>query len=194
MLALAICLETTYPGCNGEHPWRMASVAVILVSVGLIALTLGCRLRGAESHAGVAEVVTGSEGRLLQPQRPVSHRCSTRSDMSQLVTPYGTFHLIQYETEQEFERAIVKRQSTSTRVLDGLQKSIAKRQRRTDSKKSLQKMERGDFRSHLAANLETQSYPEMPRKHAYVQLHLILVAADHIQVPVFGVGASMTEN
>lgn len=28
--------------------------------------------------------------------------------MSQLVTPYGTFNLIQYETEQEFERAIVK--------------------------------------------------------------------------------------
>lgn len=27
--------------------------------------------------------------------------------MSQLVTPYGTFNLIQYETEQEFERAIV---------------------------------------------------------------------------------------
>jgi hypothetical protein len=27
--------------------------------------------------------------------------------MSQLVTPYGTFGLIQYETEQEFERAIV---------------------------------------------------------------------------------------
>ena len=66
LLALAICLETTYPGCNGEHPWRMASVAVILVSVGLIALTLGCRLRGAESHAGVAEVVTGSEGKRLR--------------------------------------------------------------------------------------------------------------------------------
>jgi hypothetical protein len=27
--------------------------------------------------------------------------------MSQLVTPYGTFNLIQYDTEQEFERAIV---------------------------------------------------------------------------------------
>ena len=27
--------------------------------------------------------------------------------MSQLVTPYGTFNLIQYENEQEFERAIV---------------------------------------------------------------------------------------
>lgn len=27
--------------------------------------------------------------------------------MSQLVTPYGTFNLIQYETEQEFERAVV---------------------------------------------------------------------------------------
>lgn len=27
--------------------------------------------------------------------------------MSVLVTPYGTFHLIQYETEQEFERAVV---------------------------------------------------------------------------------------
>ena len=27
--------------------------------------------------------------------------------MSQLVTPYGTLNLIQYETEQEFERAIV---------------------------------------------------------------------------------------
>jgi hypothetical protein len=117
LLALAICLETRYQVCNGEHPWRMASVAVSLVSVDLIALTLGCRLRGAESHAG-AEVVTGSEGKLLQPQRPVSHRCSTRSDMSQLVTPYGTFHLIQYETEQEFDRAIVKRQSISTRVLD----------------------------------------------------------------------------
>ena len=30
-----------------------------------------------------------------------------RIRMSQLVTPYGTFNLIQYETEQEFERAIV---------------------------------------------------------------------------------------
>jgi hypothetical protein len=28
--------------------------------------------------------------------------------MNQLVTPYGTFNLIQYETEQEFERAIVR--------------------------------------------------------------------------------------
>src|SRR5215467_5445259 len=27
--------------------------------------------------------------------------------MSQLVTPYGTFNLIQYETELEFERAVV---------------------------------------------------------------------------------------
>jgi hypothetical protein len=27
--------------------------------------------------------------------------------MSHLVTPYGTFNLIQYDTEQEFERAIV---------------------------------------------------------------------------------------
>jgi restriction endonuclease S subunit len=27
--------------------------------------------------------------------------------MSQLVTPYGTFNLTQYETEQEFERAVV---------------------------------------------------------------------------------------
>jgi hypothetical protein len=27
--------------------------------------------------------------------------------MSQLVTPYGTFKLIQYETEHDFERAVV---------------------------------------------------------------------------------------
>src|ERR1022692_2950062 len=30
-----------------------------------------------------------------------------RLSMSHLVTPYGTFNLIQYDTEQEFERAIV---------------------------------------------------------------------------------------
>ena len=37
-----------FPPQDSQFGWRLASVAVSLVSVGLIVLTLGYRLRGAE--------------------------------------------------------------------------------------------------------------------------------------------------